>query len=559
MRWRPRLATVLLAITLVIALLPLGGLFVLRIYESALIRQTESELIAQGVLIAASYRAQFERLTASRANPPDGRRSAGRGPGVPADYGNPVTSPPRPADPENRWRPRYAILDLATDAILPPPERAGPALFVAHPGAQAAGQALEPVLRDAQQTTLAGVRVTDPTGTVVATTGDELGLSILHHEEVGRALTGEFVSAMRWRGSNPPESPALDSISRGTRIRVFVAVPIVLRERVIGSVLLARTPGNIRQALYGKRRELAQGAVLLLAVVVAIALLASFTIGRPVRALREQARRAARGEQGAVTPLRHPGTREIAELSETVAEMARTLETRANYISDFAAQVSHEFKTPLTAMQGAVEMLREHGPGMSPEEQARFLDILERDTRRLSELVRRLLELARADMTPAAATETADVVTVLHAAAGRYREPELVTELRLPAQPLRAAIPAETLESILGSLLDNVRAHGGPRVTARLAAAAAGPDVEIFVRDDGPGISPANQPRVFEPFFTTAREQGGTGLGLSIARSLTRAHGGDIELLPSTSGALFRLRLPRAEKRGQIHFSARAD
>jgi hypothetical protein len=67
MKFRPRLATVLLAITLVIALLPLGGLFVLRIYESALIRQTESELLAQGVLIAASYRAQFERLAAGRA------------------------------------------------------------------------------------------------------------------------------------------------------------------------------------------------------------------------------------------------------------------------------------------------------------------------------------------------------------------------------------------------------------------------------------------------------------------------------------------------------------
>jgi signal transduction histidine kinase len=533
--FRPRLATVLLAITLVIALLPLGGLFVLRIYESALIRQTESELIAQGVLVAASYRVQFERLTASKANKM----------GVPADYGHAVTSPPRPADPENRWRPRFAVLDLASDAILPPPEDAGPALFAPHPAALAAGRDLAPALREAQQVTLAGVRVTDPAGTIVATTGEELGMSVMHHEEVARALTGEFVSVMRWRGSNQPSPPPLDSISRGTRIRVFVAVPILHQERVIGSVLLARTPGNIRQALYGKRRELAQGAAVLLAVVVAIALLASFTIGRPVRALREQARRAARGEQGAVTPLRHPGTREIAELSETVAEMARTLETRANYISDFAAQVSHEFKTPLTAMQGAVEMLREHGATMSADERTRFLDILEGDTRRLSQLVRRLLELARADMTPAAASETADVGAVLQAAASRYRDGERVAQPQVPAPPLRAAIAPDTLESILGSLLDNVRAHGGPLARAELSAAADGDAVEISVRDDGPGISAANRPRVFEPFFTTARAQGGTGLGLSIARSLTRAHGGDLELLPSDRGAWFRLRLPR--------------
>jgi signal transduction histidine kinase len=546
MSWRPRLATVLIAITLVIALLPLGGLFALRIYESALIRQTESELIAQGALIAASYRALFERLTTAK----NGKL------GVPADYGNPVTSPPRPEDPENRWRPRFAVLDLARDPVLPAPEDAGPALFAPHPAALAAGRELAPVLRETQQVTLAGLRVTDPAGTIVATTGEELGLSVMHHDEVARALTGEFVSVMRWRGSNAPAPPPLDSISRGTRIRVFVAVPIVHHERVIGSVLLARTPGNIRQALYGKRRELTQGALALLAVLVAIALVTSLTIGRPVRALRDQARRAARGEQGAVAPLRRPGTREIAELSETVAEMARTLETRANYIGDFAAHVSHEFKTPLTAMQGAVEMLREHGATMSPEERARFLDILERDTKRLAQLVRRLLELARADMAPAGAAETADVGAVMEAAATRYRDTPLRPQVERPVPELRAAIAADTLESILGSLLDNVRAHAGPGATAHLSATAAGAEVEIFVRDDGPGISPANQPRVFEPFFTTAREQGGTGLGLPIARSLTRAHGGDLELVPADdavaaasaapAGATFRLRLPRA-------------
>lgn len=538
MTWRPRLATVLLAITLVIALLPLGGLFVLRIYESALIRQTESELIAQGVLIAASYRVQFERLTAAK-----GGKLA-----VPADYGNAVSSAPRPADPENRWRPRFAVLDLASDEILPAPEDAGPALFPPHPAALAAGRELAPILREAQQVTLAGLRVTDAEGTIVATTGEELGMSVMHHDEVARALTGEFVSVMRWRGSNQPSSPPLDSISRGTRIRVFVAVPIVHRERVIGSVLLARTPGNIRQAIYGKRRELTQGALVLLAVIVAIALVTSLTIGRPVRALRDQARRAARGEQGAVAPLKNPGTREIAELSETVAEMARTLETRANYIGDFAAHVSHEFKTPLTALQGAVEMLREHGATMSAEERTRFLDILERDTKRLAQLVRRLLELARADMTPAAAAETADVGAVLEAAASRYRDTPLQVQVEAPVPPLQAAIAADTLESILGSLLDNVRTHAGPDATARLSAVGAGTEVDIFVRDNGPGISPANQPRVFEPFFTTAREQGGTGLGLSIARSLTRAHGGDLELVPSDDGALFRLRLPLVEK-----------
>lgn len=533
MSWRPRLATVLVLITLVIGLLPLGGIAVLRLYESALVRQTESELIAQGALIAASYRAQFERLGTGRAGKPV----------MAKDYGNAVTSPPRPEDPENRWRPRYAVLDLATDPVLPAPADDQPAPAPAHPVAVAAGRDLTTILRETQKITLAGIRVTDPAGVIVATTGAETGGSVLHHEEVQRALTGEFVSAMRWRGNRQP-APPLDSISRGTRIRVYVAMPIVHGERVIGSVLLARTPWNIWQTLYGKRRELARGGAVLLAVVVGLALLTSLTIARPVRALREQARRAARGERNAVTPLRHPGTREIAELSHTVADMAQTLETRANYIRDFAAQVSHEFKTPLTAMQGAVEMLREHGAGMSDAERTRFLDILDGDARRLAQLVRRLLELARADvMTPGA--DAAAVAPALRAAAARFHKLGLALELVEPVPEASAVIAAETLEAILGTLLENARTHGGAGARATLTARADDSAVEIEIADDGAGISPANRPRIFEPFFTTARDRGGTGLGLSIARSLARAHGGELELVPGERGAHFRLRLRR--------------
>jgi len=351
------------------------------------------------------------------------------------------------------------------------------------------------------------------------------------------------VSVLRWRGTDKPPPP-LDSISRGTRIRVFVGLPIVHHDRVIGAVLMVRTPGNVWQALYGKREALAIGAAVLLAVVLAIALLASFTIGRPIRALREQARRAAAGELGAMAPLAHPGTREIEELSESVATMAQTLEARARYIRDFAAQVSHEFKTPLAAIQGSVELLRDHAGTMSREERLRFLGILDNDARRLERLVRRLLDLARAEvMQPAA--EACDAATVARAVAERHR-PELSVELDLPEAPVRAAIAEDVLEAVLSNLLDNVRTHAGAGASARVECHVRDGAVAIVVSDSGPGISPGNTARVFEPFFTTARDRGGTGLGLSIARALLRAHRGELALVPSERGARFRLQVPEA-------------
>ncbi|MFA5938244.1 MAG: HAMP domain-containing sensor histidine kinase [Sinimarinibacterium sp.] len=550
MSWHPRLRSILLLLNLVILILPLGGITWLQLYESALVRQTESELIAQAAFVKASYLAAFERRLADDASA-SRRKTTPKPASAPAsaNYGVPVTAAAPPPDPEGRWRPRWAVLDLATDRVYPRPPAPEAAPAPADVLAAAIGHELAPVLRAAQQTTLAGMRVVDFRGVIVASTGDgiaDTGLSLRSHEEVQRALTGESVSLMRWRSSEAPPPP-LDSISRGTRIRVFVAEPIEREGRVLGAVLIVRTPANIRQAIYGKRAPLLQAALGLLALVVALTLFTSLTITRPVRQLIDQARRAARGEQNAIAPLARPGTREIAELSETVAGMAQTLEARARYIRDFAAHVSHEFKTPLTAIQGSVELLRDHGDTMLPQERGRFLDILSADTSRLERLVRRLLELARADMMPAG-SDSADLQQVADRVVQRHRDGGQRIALG-EICPAQVAIAPELLESVLGSLLDNVRQHAGAQASAQLSWSSAGGGVEIHLVDDGPGVSAANRARIFEPFFTTARAGGHTGLGLAIVRALLSAHGGTIELLDAPGGAHFRIRLPAAPVR----------
>lgn len=529
-RHRPRLRTLLLGVNLVILLLPLAGIGVLRVYQSALVRQTESELIAQGAFVAAAYRAAFERTVPAREA---------------ARYGQTLrAAPPLPSNYEqqlDRWQPRPAKLDLSTDSVLPPvpPATQGPS---ADRYAQSIGREIMVLMREAQLVTLAAIRVVDPFGTVVASTGEELGLSLAEREEVKRALVGEHTSLLRARISDDPLTKD-ETAPRTTGVRVFVATPIVHRERVLGAVVLARTPANLTQTLYRHRTPLLVGLGVVLAVALAVSLFTAFAIGRPVTAVIRQTERARRGERGAVTALAHPVTREIAQLSEAVAGMAQALEERADYIRNFAAHVSHEFKTPLTAMRGAIELLSDHYAGMTDAERERFLANLNADTERLDRLVRRLLELARAEMYQPHDDSTA-IQPVLERLLDEYRAQGVHIDVTTALPETNVAFSADTLDAILGNILNNARQHAGTKVRINLSAEIHGNMLQIHISDNGPGISPANATRIFEPFFTTARNQGGTGIGLSVVKALLDAHRGNIELLPSSAGAHFVIRLP---------------
>ncbi|MFY0522860.1 sensor histidine kinase [Archangium gephyra] len=212
--------------------------------------------------------------------------------------------------------------------------------------------------------------------------------------------------------------------------------------------------------------------------------------------------------------------------------MATALRDRNQYIRSFAANVSHEFKTPLASIQGAVELLRDSADGMSPGQRERFLANIDADARRLTRLVQRLLELARADSLVARPSRT-EVAPLLESLAERGRAQGLTVEVGTVPAGLVLGLPAEVLEDIVWQLITNASQHGGEGVRVRLEAHAAGEGRgRVVVRDDGKGISESNRARVFDAFFTTARERGGTGLGLTIAQSMLRAFGASLELLP---------------------------
>ena len=499
-----RLRTLLMIVMLSVLLLPLASLYFFRFYENELVQKTELELITQSAVFSAIYREFTQRNNLQQA-------------------GQFATITPR--------------LDLSKFPILP--RRSAAKKIFEYPAnyklAREAGQKMQNIVLNTQHFTLAGIRILDQNGIVIAGRA-ELGLSLAHVQEVQQALTGYYSSVLRERISDEA-APPLASLSRGTGIRVFSAFPMIDQGQVLGVVYLSRTPQNIVKYLFEMKQKVFILAFLLLGMTILIVLFISSRLSRPIRQLIEQTRKMTRGEVEIVKPLEHPGTYEVAQLSTSFAEMSKTLRQRSQYIQQFASHVSHEFKTPLTSMQGTLELLQEHTDDMPKEQQHRFLSNLQGDTERLTKLVNRLLEQGRADALHAS-LEASNINEILEKLIMSINI-SLIADEKL--MDVNVNIAPAALESVLSNLFDNSVHHGATQITLELSEKKQ--QIYLSVHDNGCGISAANLHRVFTPFFTTRRESGGTGLGLGIIESTLKAWGSTIQLKDSNKGSLFIIRL----------------
>ncbi len=511
----------MLIVMLMVLGLPLGGLYFFRIYENELVQQTERELISQSAVLSASYR-QLVRNLHHQNN----------------TYGKMLPSLPLPE--ANTYEPVIPTLNLI-NPIEPPRPEAKPAQIPADELAQHIGVLMSQVMSDTQHVTLSGMRLLDMNGTVIAGR-DEVGLSLADIPEVRRALDGHYAGAIRQRLSDEPPPP-LYSMSRGTNIRVFVAFPVLENRHLQGVIYLSRTPDNILKHLFAVRKKVFIAFICLLGLVVVLVLLVSSTISRPIRELIQQTERIKQGEQKLLEPLNNPVTYEIAQLSESFASMSQALAERTDYIRRFATHVSHEFKTPLTSMQGALELLQDHLDTMPIEQHQRFIANILDDTQRLRQLVNRLLELARADALEPSRRHS-NLLAVLDGLRNRYLERGLqLNYTDLPDAML--AIAPDALEMVLINLFENSLQHAASQL--EISAAFDENTLQLSLHDNGTGVSSANRNKIFTPFFTTRRNAGGTGLGLEITLSLLKAYGGKIELAKSEQGALFVLSLPLSQ------------
>ncbi|MCC3650236.1 HAMP domain-containing histidine kinase [Streptomyces sp. S07_1.15] len=356
-------------------------------------------------------------------------------------------------------------------------------------------------------------------------------------------------------GQSPSATPGPGSgPGPGTSSGRAVTADIRADGRTVGSVHLgfpAASGTEGRDIAWG---WIAAAALAALALALAVSWYVTRRLTGPVVRVAHTARAIAAGDRTARSRVDAPG--ELGELSRAFDTMADDVTRAERARRRLAADVAHELRTPLAALQAGLEELRDGYAEPAPERLAALHD----QTLRLGRIVGDLAELSAAESARLSLHRTTLDVTELVRGAVRDREPELraaglIVRTRPAAGPLPVHADGDRLHQALGNLLSNTARYCRPGDTVTVTAraeprkGAGGGVVVIEVADDGPGIPAAELPYVFDRLWrgSAARDVGGSGIGLAVVKELVTAHGGTVEASSGPEGGtVITLRLPAA-------------
>ena len=357
------------------------------------------------------------------------------------------------------------------------------------------------------------------------------------------------------------EMPPYIRRTRDNRLLVTVAEPVERDQHTVGIVLLTREAREVDASLFAVRLSILGLLGLALGLTVLLSWYLSLTIARPIQRLTgaAAAMREGQGRSGSVpAPLlaRHD---EIGALAAALSDSATALWARMDAIEQFAADVAHEIKNPLTSIQSAIETLRRIE---DPAPRQRLLAIIGEDVMRLDRLISDISDASRIDAELSrVATERVEVAPILATlkelddATRGASGPRLLVDAPSSANLVVRAV-ADRLVQVLRNLIGNAQSFSPPNGRIWLRAREEPTMVAITVEDEGPGLPEARLEHIFDRFYSErpSGERFGqhSGLGLSISRQIVEALHGRISAenrrgaKGQVMGARFVVRLPKA-------------
>jgi signal transduction histidine kinase len=330
-------------------------------------------------------------------------------------------------------------------------------------------------------------------------------------------LPDELVASVRNRGSGL-EYTEVDG-------ELFVVVGVYVRRHDTGyfEAFPADNEGSTLTALL---TALALGGLGTMVLATLFGFSTSRRLLRPLSRVADAAEDIASGGLG--TRLEGESDPDLDRLASSFNDMADAVQTRIEREARFASDVSHELRSPITALTAAVEVLDARREDI-PERTQQALEIVIGQVRRFDSMVIDLLELSRID---AGVTdlnvETLDIIDLTHRIAARFGSPDIDVDVD-NRTPREIDVDKVRFERVLGNLIENANHHGGGALRVEVAP-ARNKMLRFAVEDGGPGVARSEQDRIFERFArgSAARHRIGTGLGLALAAEHSAAIGGDI-------------------------------
>ncbi len=331
---------------------------------------------------------------------------------------------------------------------------------------------------------------------------------------------------------------------------MYVGAPIRLGNQIAGVVTVGKPVHTLNQFIQAARRKTLIVGLTSAAAALLFMLLLTVWLARPFGLVREYLRYVRTQRTFSLPRL---SRRAMATIAASYDEMRDALAGR-NHVADYVQTLTHELKSPLSAIRGAAELM--HEPSMPEADRARFLSNIERETERIQETVDRMMELAslesRRALDRVQAVPLRPLLEELAAStqvAGSARKLNITSDVAREAEVQGDAF---LLRRAIGNLLDNAREFSPEGATIHLALAIDPKTATITVRDQGPGVPDYARHKVFDKFFSLARpnsQKKSTGLGLPFVKEVVALHSGRVELGNADGGgALATVTLPRSDR-----------